>query len=106
MSSMLNSGVPSGGSQLLRPQIIDQALRHLQAGNATRALNLLADAPIEARNNAFACRAFSLIYLSANDYPNAVAWFDHAQQEQPRRLRGQGHGLAGRRSIERGDRLL
>ena len=98
MSSMLNSGLPSGGSQLPLPQIIDQALRHLQAGNADLALNILADTPLEARNNAFACRAFALIYLSANDYRNAIAWFNHTlalNKNNPEALTGKGTALQG-----------
>jgi len=98
MSSMLNSGLPSGGSQLPLPQIIDQALQHLQAGNADRARYILAAAPLEARDDAFACRAFSLIYLSANDYPNAIAWFNHAlalNKNNPEALTGKGTALQG-----------
>ena len=100
MSGTLNSGSPSGGSQLPLPQIIDQALRHLQAGNVDCALDILANAPTEARNNAFACRAFSLIYSSANDYPNAIAWFDHTlalNRDNPEALAGKGTALQGDR---------
>jgi tetratricopeptide (TPR) repeat protein len=80
------------------PRLIQQALNGLQSGDTIRALEILAAAPATARDDALACRAFSLIYLSANDYVRAIAWFDNAlrlNEKNPDALAGKGTALQG-----------
>jgi tetratricopeptide (TPR) repeat protein len=80
------------------PRLIQQALSSLQAGDTAGALGILAAAPATAREDALACRAFSLIYLSANDYLRAIEWFDNAlrlNEKNPDALAGKGTALQG-----------
>jgi tetratricopeptide (TPR) repeat protein/glutathione synthase/RimK-type ligase-like ATP-grasp enzyme len=87
-----------GKSQLPLPALINHALSYMQAGNTQGALDILSAAPDEARGNAFACRAFSLIYLSANDFAHAIEWFDHAlrlNEKNAEALSGKGIALQG-----------
>lgn len=86
----------SNGGAIPLPRLIQQALNCLQAGNTEDALGILAMAPEAARNDALACRAFSLIYLSADDYGHAIEWFDNAlrlNEKNPDALSGKGTAL-------------
>jgi tetratricopeptide (TPR) repeat protein/glutathione synthase/RimK-type ligase-like ATP-grasp enzyme len=88
----------TGPDAIPLPRLIQQALNCLQAGDTAGALALLATAPAAARDDALACRAFSLIYLSANDYDHAIVWFDHALRlnvKNPDALAGKGTALQG-----------
>jgi tetratricopeptide (TPR) repeat protein len=84
--------------QIPLPALINQALSFLQSGNVNGARLTLARAPASARDDAFACKAFSLIYLSANDYDQAIAWFDNALRlngKNAEALSGKGTALQG-----------
>ena len=94
--SIVHASQEEGQGSLLA--LINQALSFLQSGNLDGARLALARAPASARDDAFACKAFTLIYLSADDYDQAITWCDNALRlngKNAEALAGKGAALQG-----------